>query len=277
MEVKVTTLIENTPDDKNLLLYEHGLSLYIEVGDTRILFDTGQSGDFIENAKALNISLDHLDYVIISHGHYDHSGGLKKLSKEYQIPTLIVGEEFFQPKYKVDMNDEYHYNGISFDEDYLIKHQIPLRKVKEEVTYLSNQIVIFHHFSKSNEFEKRKKQLVVKQSTGFVVDEFKDEIVLGIVTERGLVVLAGCSHAGIVNILTSITERTKLPICAVIGGTHLVDASIERLEKTVEAFQVLKIPFIAVSHCTGETGIKMIKDAYKEQFVYNNTGCVMTL
>ena len=78
-ELRITTLIENMPDEEGKLIAEHGLSLYIEFDGKRILFDTGQTGDFVKNAKYLGINLDSLDDIIISHGHYDHSGGVPKV------------------------------------------------------------------------------------------------------------------------------------------------------------------------------------------------------
>ena len=99
--IKITTLIENNPGDNEDLHFEHGLSLLLEADGKRILFDTGQSGDFITNAGILNQNLMNLDFLIISHGHYDHSGGFRKLMEGVEkYPEVIVGEEFFKPKFK---------------------------------------------------------------------------------------------------------------------------------------------------------------------------------
>ncbi len=120
MNFKITTLIENNPDENNFLLSEHGLSLYIETDEMKILFDTGQSGDFIENAEKLNVDLSDLKYVVLSHGHYDHSGGFRKLvDKVGNSYKLIVGEKFFNNKYKLIERDTYKYNGNSFDKEYI--------------------------------------------------------------------------------------------------------------------------------------------------------------
>lgn len=121
--------------------------MLIEADGKRILFDTGQSGDFIKNAISLNKNLSNLDAVIISHGHYDHSGGYKKFIEiSEDKPELIVGEEFFRPKYKIISENEYKYNGNSFDEEYLAKNNISLKKISEDITYLSDNIIVFHHF-----------------------------------------------------------------------------------------------------------------------------------
>jgi len=106
MNLKITTLIENNPDDNNLLSSEHGLSLYIEIDEMKILFDTGQSGDFIKNAEKLNVDLSNLKYVVLSHGHYDHTGGFRNLvDKIGNSYKLIAGKDFFNNKYKLVEKD----------------------------------------------------------------------------------------------------------------------------------------------------------------------------
>lgn len=278
MELKITTLIENNLDNLGQLRYEHGLSLYIETGGKKILFDTGKSGDFIKNAKSLNKNLDKLDYCIISHGHYDHSGGVEKLIDEVdKFPPLILGEEFFKPKYKTVNVTDYQFNGNSFDEEFIVKQQISLRKIKEDMTYLTDRIIIFHHFTRYTEYEKRNNRFYIKEIGEYIPDDFDDEISMGIITKKGLVVIVGCAHIGIVNILKTISAKINIPIHAVIGGTHLIEADECRIKKTMDAFKEMKIQLIAVSHCTGKEGIRLIGEELKEQFLYNNTGQVIEI
>lgn len=277
MNLRIVTLIENNQDDQKKLCFEHGFSLLIETDEKRILFDTGQSGDFIKNAKTLNQNLTDLDYVIISHGHYDHSGGFKKLINEIEIQQLIVGEEFFRLKYKTVSENEYKYNGNFFDEEYIREKGIPLKKVKEDIIYLTENIILFHNFKQSNDFEKMNSKFFFKDNSSYIEDKFDDEISLGIVTEKGLVVIVGCSHVGVVNILNTISKRVNIPIYAVIGGTHLVEADEIRLQKTIESLKNMNIQLIAVSHCTGEKGIHSISGELKEKFLYNNTGKIIEI
>ena len=262
MELKITTLIENNPDEQGQLLFEHGLSLYIETAEKNILFDTGESGNFIQNAKSLNKNLNTLDYCVISHGHYDHSGGV---------------EEFFKPKYKTIDVPGYQYNGNSFDEEFIASNQISLRKVKEETSYLTDHLIVFHHFSRYTNYEVRNRRFFIKENSKFMPDDFDDEISLGIITEKGLVVIVGCSHIGIINILKTISKRINIPIYAVIGGTHLIEADEKRIRKTISTLREMNIQLIAASHCTGEEGIRLISEEMKEQFQYNNTGNVIEI
>ena len=278
MELKITTLIENNIDNNKKLKYEHGLSLYIEIDNKKILFDTGQTGDFIENAKLLNKSLDDLDYVILSHGHYDHSGGVQRLLQKLNKNTIIVmGEEYFYPKYKTIENDEYKFNGNSFSEDLLTNKGFSVDKITNDITYISEKIIIFHNFKRFTSYEKRNERFFIKTQDGFVHDDFKDEIAIGIITKKGLAVVAGCSHIGIINILKTIKTRINMNIYAVIGGTHMVEADDDRINSTIKDLKDLKIDYIAVSHCTGEKATEEIKMNFKEKFIINNTGNVIEI
>lgn len=141
MELRITTLIENEPDDKNELLNEHGLSLYVEFDGKKFVFDTGQTGKFLSNAEKINIKIDALDYVIISHGHYDHSGGVKSLFNIVnRSAKMYVGKEFFHFKYKKLNNGTYKYNGNSFKEEDVIRLGMSITKIDDDVTYLTEKM-----------------------------------------------------------------------------------------------------------------------------------------
>jgi len=135
MSLKITTLIENNPGEHKALLFEHGLSFFIEKDDCRILFDTGQSSAYLANASQLKIDLSHLDYVVLSHGHYDHSGGFRALTKLTTRFTLLTGQGFFDEKYGVN-NGTAEFIGNNFDETFLsykrIKHQF-IQERREEI------------------------------------------------------------------------------------------------------------------------------------------------
>lgn len=278
MKIKITTLIENNPDDENFLFSEHGLSLYIEIDEMKILFDTGQSGDFIKNAELLKIDLDKLDYVVLSHGHYDHTGGFEKfVEKYYNSYKLILGKSFFYNKYKLVDKDNYKYIGNSFDKKYIHQKNIPVKYIEEDIYYITENITIFSNFKRKNSIEKINKIFKIKQDGSYVVDDFSDEIVLVVKHEKGLIVIAGCSHVGIVNILETIIERTGMTIYGIVGGTHLVEADEERLRNTINYFKEKDIYILAMSHCTGKDATEKIKREFKEKFIYNNTGNIIKI
>lgn len=275
---KATTLIENNSDDDNTLLSEHGLSIYVEADGVKILFDTGKSGDFIKNAEKLNIDLNNIDCLLLSHGHYDHSGGFKKLVDRIGNPfKLIIGDGFFNEKYKLMNNNTYRYNGNPFDEDYINKNNISVTCINEDIFYVNENIMIFSNFKRNNDFEIQNKLFRIKKNEDYILDDFSDEIVLAVKKNEGLIVILGCSHVGVVNILETIMKRTGLPIYGIIGGSHLVEADEERVSETIEFFKENNIKIIAMSHCTGEIAIEKLKNEFKDKFIYNNTGNIMNL
>ena len=114
MNVKITTLVENMPDKEKKLASEHGFSVLVEVNGKNLLFDTGQTGVFTENAALLGSDLTKIDAVVLSHGHYDHTGGVPALLERLPKNTpFYVGQEFFLPKYKLLEDGSYKYNGKS--------------------------------------------------------------------------------------------------------------------------------------------------------------------
>ncbi|MBP3577318.1 MAG: MBL fold metallo-hydrolase [Lachnospiraceae bacterium] len=277
MSLKITTLIENMPDKDGKLAFEHGFSVWIELENEKILFDTGQTGAFVKNAEQLGIDLSEADRIIVSHGHYDHTGGIPELLGKLKRKTpFYMGKEFFIPKYKLLEDGSYKYNGNPFVKELLTNNPVTeLHNIEETVTKISGKLILFKNFFRENNFEKVNPKFFIETEQGFVQDLFPDEIALGIVTERGIVLIAGCSHVGIVNILDTVQKETGLPVAAVLGGTHLVEADKERLEKTAEAMKRYGVRTIAVSHCTGEAGMELLKKEFPKGFVLNTTGTVL--
>jgi len=274
MSLKITTLIENMQDEKGQLACEHGFSVYIEINGKRILFDTGQTGAFVKNAEALGIDLSETDMVVLSHGHYDHTGGVPELLGKLKRKTpFYIGKEFFVKKYKLQENGSLRYNGNPFPEELLTQSsQAECHFIEKEVTEISENLFLFKNFARVTEYEGVNPKFLIETEAGMESDLFADEIALGILTEQGLVLIVGCSHAGIGNILHHVEDRMNFPVAAVVGGTHLVEADEERLSKTAEVFLTCGIKRIAVSHCTGETGMDVLKKQFGEKFMINNTG-----
>lgn len=273
MSIKITTILENNSDLENKFLCEHGLSLLIETDTRNILFDTGQSDIFLENANRMNIDINKINNVILSHGHYDHTGGIIPfLNKKNNVKDIYVGEGFFAPKYKYMDGKNYKYNGIPFKTQELSSK---VTIVNEDIKYINNELIIFHNFNAKNSFEKINKGFFIKENGEYVQDCFIDEIALGIKSKNGLILIAGCSHIGIINIIDTVKSRIDIPICGLIGGTHLVDCNEERLDKTIEELKKLDLNFIAVSHCTGDNNIERLKKEFGNKFIFNITGNII--
>jgi 7,8-dihydropterin-6-yl-methyl-4-(beta-D-ribofuranosyl)aminobenzene 5'-phosphate synthase len=284
--LKITTLIENTKEKDSNLINEHGLSILIEVDNKKILFDTGASASFINNAKDLNISLKDIDHILLSHGHYDHCGGLRNFLDEYNPDcTLHLHKDFFKVCDKSYLNDEnnvfsndtcekYRYIGIDFDENYIGSKNAEISLIKEDIYKLSHSLYVFSNFEKSIDYEKRNENMKIKIHEKYVTDNFTEEIALGIDTPKGLLIIVGCSHVGILNTLSTIEKRTGKKIYGVIGGTHLVEAQEDRILKTIDYIKEKNIDLIGFSHCTGEKAVEMFKKAFHNFFI-NSTGTII--
>lgn len=273
MALKITTLIENKLCNNSFLKAEHGLSMYIEVDGFKILFDTGQTGKFIENAEKMDVDLKNIDYVFMSHGHYDHTGGFKKFVENFGSQfKLFIGENFFDGKYKTTNGKDIVFIGNSFDKSYLDKKEINVKYVSENVINISENIMVFTNFNKKEKYSNFNDTMFVKKDDEYEIDNFTDEIALGIKTTKGLIVIVGCSHVGVINILDTISERTGMDIYGVIGGTHLVSANEEKIHNASSYLEEKKVQLIGVSHCTGDLAGKILKEKFKDNFLNNNTG-----
>lgn len=274
--MKITTLIENKSGENEDLYIEHGISLYIEVDGKKILFDTGQGEKFLENAKKLNIDLKNLDYVIISHGHHDHSGGLPVLIKEINPDVKVfVGREFFNRKHSLRPNGNYDFVGNPFDESFFKENDMDVEYIEEDVTRLTDNLSIYTNFDREKEFENINETMYISDGDGYKKDMFYDEISLGIKTSKGLVVLVGCSHAGVVNILKTIDKRTSTNIHAIVGGTHLIREDDAKINKIIDYLKDNDIKVIGACHCTGKQGETMLTQQLEDNFINNNTGDVL--
>lgn len=276
MPIQITTLIENSLGENLALKNEHGLSFLIETGQSKILFDTGQSGNFIHNAACLNLNLSQTTHVVLSHGHYDHSGGFKAFIQTYGTNfQLVVGSEFFLPKYACN-NGTWEYLGNNFDQTYLKAHHIQTLISNEDLIEIVPNIFIIGNFERKFEFEKIDPRFHLLLDGNYQKDYFKDEIAIAIKSSKGLVLLLGCSHPGLLNIINTVTNRFQQPVCGILGGTHLIEADDDRLTKTLDYFHDLKLSFLGISHCTGTNAIQRLQND-QQPFFFNTTGTRVVL
>ena len=269
----VTTLVENTKGEHRALECEHGLSFFIEKDGHRVLFDTGQSAALIRNARKLKVSLSRLDAVVLSHGHYDHSGGYPEVAELAPHAPLVVSERFFVEKYASAFGS-YEYLGNGFDTDFLMDRKIDLAVVGPRTLEVVPGIHAVVGFPREHGEEAVNPRFVISGEDGMVPDLFEDELLLVCECGAGLVVLSGCAHPGLMNMLDEVKRRFSMPIHAVIGGTHLVEAGESRLERTVAYLDASGIPHIGVSHCTGEVAMERMA-VLGDRFFHNHTGCRM--
>lgn len=255
------------------LLHEHGLSFCIETPGHTVLFDTGQSGQFIQNAAQLRIDLSLVEQVVLSHGHYDHSGGLTALLAVNTHCEVVVGKGFFVDKY-AQLNGGYEFLGNNFTKDDLLMRGVVYSELAEPLRELVPGVYAMGDFPRIHPDEVINTRFKLHTEAGFEPDPFDDEILLVVDTPQGLVVLLGCSHPGMRNMLDAVKKRFSKPIYAVLGGTHLVEASNPVVDASSEYLAHEGIEIIGVSHCTGKVGMKVLSESTGSYF-HNRTGSAL--
>lgn len=270
MALTITTLIENSPGEHKGLAHEHGLSFHIVKDGHVLLFDSGQSGSFLDNARELRIDPSDVAHVVLSHGHYDHSGGLPHLAELTTRFELLVGAGFFREKYG-DRDNAVEFLGNNFDKAFLQREGIRWRELSDPVTEIVPGVYAITDFERTHADEKVNPRFTLRTADGFEPDPFTDEVCLAIDTPKGLVVLLGCSHPGVKNLLDTVLKRLNRPIHAVMGGTHMVEADADSVAKSVDFFLAKDIQAIGVSHCTGEKAMCSL-EKLEGRYFHNRTG-----
>ena len=247
----ITALMDNKLTEHKALIAEHGLSLYLCYNGRRILFDCGSGPNPIENARKLGISLSGLDAVVLSHSHYDHAAGFRFLTEQgLGSGQVYTGPTFFEPKYA---HSGMRYTNLSagFDRAFLEEHGIVHRQVDGLLEIFPGAYLV-SGFPRVESMETIPDRFVRLTETGFVPDDFCDEVCLALEVEGGLAVLVGCSHPGILNMVRHIYTLLGKPVRAVFGGTHLVEADSRRIEGTIDALHALGVEVLGLSHCSGD-------------------------
>jgi len=251
--MKATVVVDNTAPVSGGRPFqgEHGFSLLLEHQSGKILFDMGQSAVVIHNLSLLKVPVSEIDMLVLSHGHYDHAGGLfHVLQHGRKRYPLYAHPDIFTPRYALGGGSRM-YIGIPYSKDQLstLGADWRLNPNPQEIApglWFSGQI------KRDACFEPEDKRLVVCCHDVETKDGFPDDIALYYVSDKGLVVIGGCTHSGMIN-----TIRQGMALTGVkqfygwIGGTHLGPATSEQQERTLAELAAMKPEFIMTGHCTG--------------------------
>ncbi len=272
MTVKITTLSENTAAFAGLLA-EHGLSVLIETEEANVLLDTGLSISVPHNVEALGVDLKTVDKIVISHGHHDHTGGLRDVLRKMRKKVDIIGHpDIMASKYAKREGHPAGYIGIPFDLRELENLGADFVLTPEPVQ-ISENITTSGEIPMKTDYEDIDPFLKEMKGTELVPDKLLDDRALFIRTDKGLVVILGCAHRGIINTLYHAQELTgEQRIEMVIGGCHLMNSEEERVWRTIAALKELEVKKIGVSHCTSLPAAAMMAHEFGEDFFFNNTG-----
>jgi 7,8-dihydropterin-6-yl-methyl-4-(beta-D-ribofuranosyl)aminobenzene 5'-phosphate synthase len=272
MEIKVSTLSENTA--LHGYVGEYGLSLFIEADGKRILFDTGLSFSAYHNAQLMGIDLTKVDCIVLSHGHLDHTGGLAEILRRIGKETEVIAHpDVFEARYTLrEGQTQEKFIGMPCSKEEL-ENRGAIFTLSKEPVFITPHIITTGEVPMLTEYEKIESNLLVKEGENFTSDKIADDLSLVINGEFGLVIITGCGHRGIVNILNHARKLTGRDcVYAVIGGIHLFRASDNRIQKTIDEFRAMGIRKLGVSHCTGFHASAKIAQAFPKEFFLNNAG-----
>lgn len=247
--MRLTVLVENTAN-KSGLLAEHGLSLWLEVGSRRILFDTGQTDIVCRNADVLGIDLGDADALVLSHGHYDHTGGLAAVLKRTVGLEVHAHPAALENRYTPNADGTARSIAIPDACKQALLDAASLIPTEGPVD-LGDGLLLTGPIPRTNDFEDTGGDFFLDAKC-LIPDPILDDQALCFDSSSGVAVILGCAHAGIVNTLRRVQELLPgRPIRTVLGGTHLVHADEARMDRTVDALRELDVRRIFPLHCTG--------------------------
>ncbi len=272
----ISTLLENTAISSNYKT-KHGLSLHIQTNEHKILFDLGPDDTFIENAKKLNIDIAEVDIVIISHGHRDHGGGLESFLKENSTAKIYINKNAFEPYYNTLLNLMKYYIGLNKefkDNDRII--------LTDDDYIIDDKLRLFSNVSGSKFIPSSNKDLLMKEGDNYLQDDFKHEQNLIIKENNKNILISGCSHCGVVNIIERGEELIKGKFNIQIGGLHLYNP-ISKKEEDLEFIKALgknlndrNINYYTC-HCTGLKSFNNLKEIMGIKINYLSTGKIIEI
>lgn len=271
--IHITTLMDNTNGQLDTVC-EHGLSFLVERQGRAILFDTGKTGLFLKNASVSGLDIHKAEALVVSHGHYDHAGGVRSLYEKAGFTgDLWIGSGFFDKKWSMDPAGP-RYTGLDFDESFLseknvITHTLSAGQNKTVAREISPGIFAVNGFSALNAYEKQNTRFVVDRDGQRILDDFRDEVCIALPLDQGVAVLLGCAHPGMMNMLEAVKTFFKKPVQAVFGGSHLVEADQSRLDASIQYLRDSGCSLTALGHCTGPKAIeKLSKELSSYQALY---------
>jgi 7,8-dihydropterin-6-yl-methyl-4-(beta-D-ribofuranosyl)aminobenzene 5'-phosphate synthase len=282
--MRITTLIENTRmDDKEDLIAEHGLSLHISFNQKTILFDTGASASFSQNAEKLKVDLTTVNAAVLSHHHYDHGGG---------VPRFLDLNSNAKVYLKKPPDGDCYFKAFLFGKRYIGLDRelftVCATRVAliEEFTEILPDVYVFPNIGSTYPKPKGNRYLYIKKGSRWSSDNFAHELIMAVKENGKLVIFTGCSHNGMLNMIDTVAKKfSGIPIKAVIGGFHLIGLprhntmAGSKPEIQDIAREVLSYPVqsLYTGHCTGQKAYTVLKSVLGEKLQHLHTGTIIEI
>jgi len=249
MKVEILILVENTtpiPDFQG----EYGFAALVTVDGKSFLFDTGSKEALLNNSLLAGVDLAQINDLIISHGHFDHTGAVRQFLQTSRNKRIYAHSNIFVPRY-VLLGERQKEIGVAFKEPEISSNGAELI-FTDEFTEIHPEVFVTGAIPRLNDYEDVGGSFWANTNDELVADNIADDMSMVINHPEGLIVISGCAHAGIINTIKYARMKTgQAKVLAFVGGTHLIKASEERLAKTVAALREYDVQRIIVCHCTG--------------------------
>jgi 7,8-dihydropterin-6-yl-methyl-4-(beta-D-ribofuranosyl)aminobenzene 5'-phosphate synthase len=278
----ITVLVENSAGHDARLAGEHGLSLHVAHGGIAILHDTGASGLFAENAAVLGIDLSRVDLAVVSHGHYDHGGGLGRFFEVNDQAAVFAARTADEPHYA---RSGVRRREVGIRRDVFERHRGRFRFIDAD-TEAAEGVFLLASIGKAHPWVRFNRILLERHEGRVVPDRLAHEIAMAVRLPDGIAVFTGCGHRGVLNMVDAARAKFPgVPILAVIGGFHLggvpeknllvePDESVRRVG---EGLGERGVRMTWTGHCTGERAGRILKDVMGDRVSFLRTGLVIEL
>ncbi|MFC1798880.1 MBL fold metallo-hydrolase [Thermodesulfobacteriota bacterium] len=270
----LTILTDNVVPGKSTAIGEHGFCIFVETDNGNFLFDTGRGKTIIHNAHVYNKNLNVINKIVLSHNHGDHTGGIQEVlfGVRHKPIDVYAHEDLFLPRFKREKDTD-EYQGIPFTRGHLERlgaHFVFNRAFAE----IEAGIFLTGEVPRQTLFEKADMENRFMVLNGEKVpDTIEDDQSMVVHTEKGLLLVLGCAHAGIINVVNYVLEKTGIQdIFAIIGGTHIGFSGEVQLNESIAALKTYNIQHLIPSHCTGPLAIARMKQEFDDIFQFSHVG-----
>lgn len=274
MTTRLTILCDNSVTPQMGLLGEHGFSCLVETPGGPWLFDTGQGLAISQNCRVLGKDLSGLRGVILSHGHYDHTGGLPEVLHRTGPVPVFAHPDIFTERYRT-ASGQRRFIGLPYLREYLESLGAEFHLLTDW-TEVGTGLFASGEIPRHPDFQSGDSGLVTVSGGSEQPDRLADDLSLVLETKRGLVVLLGCAHAGLANILRQVQKKSgRERIYAVLGGTHLGFAGAAQFEEAAQALEAAGVERIGLSHCTGPEAAARLHARLGSKVFFAGVGSVL--